>query len=283
MGGSRNTQRSNSTQQTAAYAPAQAGIDASIGGVTNWMNDPGSQEVYGGPRAVGPSAMTQQGLAAYGNTANTQASADYLRGVIGGENFNPNMDRLTEAVRASVMPGLNASFSANGMGSSSMHQGVLARELGRATAPHLFGAYESDQGRRLQAASMLPDVDERIGQRQIEAGQIGEGYERERIGAERDLFDETQMAGLRPYATGMGLLGGIGQQFGTTRGHSRQTTTTTPSLGQTIGGAAMMGLGAMSGNPAAAMGGMGAMFSGGRSAGGMMGPSYAPGLPWGRY
>jgi hypothetical protein len=282
MGSSKSTQSGRSTQKTTAYAPAQPGIDASIGGVTSWMNDPASREVYGGQRTVDPSAYTQQGLADYANVGAARESSDYLRGVIGGQGFNPYMDQLTESVRASVMPGVNASFSAAGMGGSSAHQGVLAREIGRATAPHLFGAYENDQARRMQAAGMLPGVDERIGQRQIEAGQIGEGYDRERIAAEQAKFNEQKYAGLEPYATGMGLLGGIGQQFGTTTGKSTSTTSSKPSLGQTIGGIAGMGLGLMSGNPMGMIGGASGMMGGGSSAG-MMGPAYAPGLPWGRY
>jgi hypothetical protein len=281
MGSSKQKSSSSSTQKTTAYEPAQAGINQSIGGVTSWMNDPASRQVYGGQRTVDPSAMTQSGLAAYGNTANPQASADYLRGVIGGQGFNPNMDALLESVRASTMPGINASFSANGMGGSSIHQGVLARELGRATAAPLFNAWEADQGRRMQAAQMLPGVDERIGQRQIEAGQIGEGYDRERIAAEQAKFNEQKYAGLEPYATGMGLLSGVGSQFGTTTGSSTQTTRSTPSLGQQIAGGAMMAGSLMTGNPMMAMGGM----SGG---GALMNPtnwmgsagSYAAGLPW---
>jgi hypothetical protein len=191
------------------------------------------------------------------------------------------MDALLESVRASTMPGINASFSANGMGGSSIHQGVLARELGRATAAPLFNAWEADQGRRMQAAQMLPGVDERIGQRQIEAGQIGEGYDRERIAAEQAKFNEQKYAGLEPYATGMGLLSGVGSQFGTTTGSSTQTTRSTPSLGQQIAGGAMMAGSLMTGNPMMAMGGM----SGG---GALMNPtnwmgsagSYAAGLPW---
>lgn len=284
MGNSRQRTSSSSTQRTTAYEPAQAGINQSIGGVTNWMNDPASRAVYGGQRTVDPSAMTQSGLAAYGNTANPQASVDHLRGVIGGQNFNPFMDQLTESVRASTMPAINASFSANGMGGSSLHQGVMAREIARATAPHLFGAFENDQQRRMQAAGMLPGIDERIGQRQIEAGQIGESYDRERIAADRQAFDERQMAGLRPFATGMGLLSGVGSQFGTTTGNSTQTTRSTPSLGQQIAGGAMMAGSLFSGNPMAAMGGAGMMGGGGA----LMNPtnwmnstgSYAAGLPW---
>lgn len=278
MGSSK--QSSKSVSKTTAYEPAQAGINSGVGGITSWMNDPNSQAVYGGQRTVDPSDMTQSGLAAYGNTANPQVSADYLKGVIGGDGFNPHMDKLLESVRASTMPGINAAFSANGMGGSTMHQGVLARELGRATAAPLFNAYENEQARRMQAAGMLPGIDERIGQRQIEAGQIGEGYDRERIAAEQAKFNEQKYAGLEPYATALPLLNQTGAQFGTTTG--KTTTTSTPSLGQQIAGGAMMAGSLAMGNPMGMMGG---------GSGGMMGPvnwngstgPYAPGLPWGKY
>jgi hypothetical protein len=286
MGGSKNTQTNNTTQKTTAYEPAQAGINQSIAGVSNWMNDPSSRAVYDGMRTVDMSPKTAAGLDAYAKTEAPAISTGYLKGVIGGQGFNPYMDQLTEAVRASTMPAINASFSANGMGGSSMHQGVMAREIARATAPHLFGAYENDQSRRMQAAQMLPGIDERIGQRQIEAGQIGEGYDRERIAADMGKFNEQKYAGLEPYATGMGLLSGVGSQFGTQTGNSTQTTKNTPSLGEQIAGGAMMAGRLMMGNPMGMMGGAGMMGGGGgRAIGnpvnwmGSTGP-YAAGLPW---
>lgn len=284
MGSSKQT--SKSVNKTTAYEPAKPGIDAGIGGVTSWMNDPASKAVYDGPRTVDPSAWTQAGLSEYAGAGGARTSADYLKGVIGGNGFNPYMDKLLESVRASTMPGINAAFSVNGMGGSTMNQGVLARELGRATAAPLFNAYENDQARRMQAAGMLPGIDERIGQRQIEAGQIGEGYDRERIAAEQAKFNEQKYAGLEPYATALPLLNQTGAQFGTTTG--KTTTSSTPSLGQQIAGGAMMAGSLAMGNPMGMMGGAGMMGGG---SGGMMGPvnwngstgPYAPGLPWGKY
>ena len=286
MGSSKTTTRSNETRNP--YAPAIPGIDSAITGISSWMNDPNSKAVYGGPRTVGMSDMTRGGIADYASAGGARTARDYLSGAAQGQYVgqgNPYQADLDQSVMASVMPGLNAQFSNSGMAGSTLHQGMMGKALAQGMAGSRYQNYQNERGMQQQAAMALPGVDERIGQRAIEGGQIGEGYGREQIAADQAKFNEQRMAGLLPYMTASPLLQGLGSMGGTSTG--RQTTSTQQPLGQTLLGAGMMGASLMSGNPMAAMGGMGSLSG----AGGLIGngmtyqglgnvAGYAPGLPW---
>lgn len=268
MGKSKQTQSTNQqTSQTRdPYAPAKPLINDSIGGVQDWLNNPMSSQAYTG----GMSDRTQEGLGLLAGAGGAKASSGYLQDVIGGKYLNaenPYQADLDESIKASVMPGINSSFSANGMGGSTLNQGMLMKGLTQGLAAPRYQQYQNERAAQGQAAGMLPGVDAMAGEQTLRAGQYEDAFN-------RGQWEDQRMAGLRPYLETGGLLQGYGNMGGSSSGTSNGTTTssTTPSMGSQILGAGMMGLGMMGGMPGLGMGGLMNPFNGGNA------PQGA--LPW---
>lgn len=309
MGSSRTTQTSNSNSNVATnnttsgsattsrdpYGAARGGIDAGLSGLTGWMNDPRSRETYSGPRVAGMNPLTRSGIAEYASAGGARQARDYLSNVVGGSflNNNPYQSALDQSIIEATMPSLNAQFSQAGMSGSTLHQGQATRALTSALAAPRYQNYQNERGFQQNAAMALPGVDERIGQREIEAGQVAEGYDQRRYDADRQAFDERRMAGMQPYAAalpflleagnafGSGTSTETGTQSGTQVGQESSTTTQrqrTP-LGQQIMGGLMMGGSLFSGLPMMGMGTSPVMRPDWRMSTPGMG-SYAPDLPW---
>jgi hypothetical protein len=233
--------------------------------LTNYLNDPKSNEVYGGQRTVGPSANTQSGLAGLANNAGYGQARDHMSKTLNGDFLkadNPYLQQLQQSVQSSVMPGLNATFAKSGMANSTLHQGAVSRGLTDGMANPLFQNYQNERQMQDRAASMLPQLDQANAENQIRAGQLGEGYERERIQSEQQKWQEEQDAPLRALQKTYGMASDMGSRYGT----QTSTNTTQQSPWKTAAGVGLMGLSAMSG-----MGGMGGMGAIGGGGGGFMG------------
>lgn len=271
MGSSKQTQ--TQTQTRDPYNPAKPAIDQSIKGVQKWLSDPASSQAYQG----GMSDWTQQGLSNLGNSAGAIQSRDYLSDVLSGKYLdagNPHQAALDASIRSAVMPSINSTFSNAGMAGSTMHQGMLTKGLTEGLAAPRYQTYNNERSAMGQAAGLLPQVDGQISQNQLTAGQTQEAYDRAQ-------WEENRIAGLRPHLEASGLLQGYGNMGGTST--SSSTSKSTPSVGSQIAGAAMTGLGVMSGMPGigmmgTAVPGMG-LIGGGLNAGNTSG-AYASGLPW---
>lgn len=245
MGKTKQTQNTNQTtaQTRDPYAPAKPLINDSIGGVQDWLNNPQSSQAYTG----GMSDRTQEGLGLLAGAGGAKASSGYLQDVIGGKYLNaenPYQADLDESIKASVMPGINSSFSANGMGGSTLNQGMLMKGLTQGLAAPRYQQYQNERAAQGQAAGMLPGVDAMAGEQTLRAGQYEDTFN-------RGQWEDQRMAGLRPYLETGGLLQGYGNMGGSSQGTSQGTTTSSsnPSLGSQILGGGMMGLGMMSGIP----------------------------------
>jgi len=272
------SQKQNSTAKLDPYSPARSGIDQAIGGITGWMNDPASRATYQGPRTVGMSDLTRQGRDALADTRGLDASSAFFANLMGGKggsnpaavgDINPYLQQLVKSAQSAVMPSINSTFSNAGMTGSTLHQGSLMEGLTNATAQPLFNAfennqnrrfsaYENDMQRRMAAAGQMPALEAERAQRMLGAGQIGEGYQRDKIAADQAAFNEAKTAGVLPYLTGGDALRGFGSTFGTQTQRSKSSTD--PGLGNQILGGAMMGLQMMAGLPP--MGGLGGGMSG---------------------
>lgn len=313
--GSKNTQNTNqattqnqsfsNTTTRDPYAAAKPGLDQAASMATNWMADPSNYSAYSGPRVAQMSGMTASGIGGMFGQQGAGASMGYLGDVVGGKYLqagNPYLQQLTDSIKSSVMPGINAQFSNAGMTGSTLHQGSLARGMTDALATPLFNQYNTERGLQQQAAGMLPGIDTAAQEARIKAGQLGEGYQQANLDAAQAQFNEQQQKQLQALQAGSGILGGIGSIGGTTTnagtsagsGTTNGTTTnaTTPGLGsQLLGGA--MALGGL----ASGMGGLGmfgsafnpvgfggaglGMIGSGLSAGKAQNPAAAGQLPWG--
>lgn len=243
MGTSRQKSTTSQVDTRTPYGPAQQGIESAANGITNWLNNPSSAQPYTGPRVAQISDQTRAGLNEYGAATGARQARDFYSGIIGQSMGadNPYLQQLQRSITSSVLPSVNAQFSNAGLSGSTLHQGAVTQGLTNALAPTLFNAFEAERGRQLQAASALPGVDERIGQRGVEAGQIGEGYDQRNIDAGVAAFNEQKNAGLYPYATATPLLGTLGSLGGTSTSKGISTQSSNPGLGQTLLGAGLTG------------------------------------------
>lgn len=244
MSGSKQTQQT--VQKKDPYAAAKPAINQSIAGVQSWLSDPSSKAAY--DWEMDP--FTKAGVANLGAAQGATASRDYLTGVLNGDYLNqgnPYQADLDRSILEAVMPGVNSTFSQAGMAGSTLHQNDFTKATTSALAAPRYQNYMAERAAQGQAAGLLPGVDASIGQQQLTAGQINEGYDRAK-------FEEDRLAGLRPYLETQGILGQYGNMGGTSTGTT--TSKSTPSLGSQIAGGVMTGVGLMSGMPGMGMGGM---------------------------
>lgn len=246
--------KQTTTSRSDPYGPLGGYFNDASSRLTSYLNDPRSTAVYDGQRTVGPSATTRNGLAGLANNAGYGQARNYLSRTLGGEYTtagNPHLAAMQSAVRSSVMPSVNAQFARSGMTGSTMHQGTLTRALTDGMAAPMFANYENERNRQTQAAQMLPQMDRANAENMIRAGQLSEGYDRERVAADWQKWQEQQDSPLRALQKTQGMASDIGSRFGT----QTQTTQTRSNPWETALGIGMMGIGGLNG-----LGGLGGLF-----------------------
>lgn len=248
--------KQTTTQTRDPYAPSKPLFDASAGIVNDYLKNPNSTAVYDGKRSVDMSGMTKQGLDGLANNGGFDQAKDYYTKSLNGDYLNPNgeyVQGLQKAVQSSVMPGVNSTFAKSGMMGSTLHQGTLERSLTDGMAAPLFSNYQNERQNQSQAAQMLPQIYGADAQAKVMAGQLGEGYQKEKMAADWQKWQEQQDAPLLalkktfPYTQAIGGAGGT----------STSTTEQSQSPWATAAGIGMAGLGMASG-----LGGMGMMGGG---------------------
>lgn len=275
MGSKKSTTNSTSTQQASAWSPAQPYIEQGVQGLGDWMTGAGATS-YQGPRVADLSYATNAGIDKLMNSTAAQRSSDYYSDVLGGkwlDQGNPYMTQLQDAVKASVMPSLNSQFSGAGLTGSTLHQGIVGRELGRAMAEPLFNAYEAERSRMDNAAGQLPNIDQLISGNYLTAGNILDSHAQNLVNAQQQQFEEDRLAPVRGINEALPMINQIGSQYGTQTGTQKGTTKESTPIGQQILGGAMMAAGAMTGMPM-----LGGMI--GNGMGQMMGATPSGGYPW---
>lgn len=290
MSGSRSTTKTKSTSSNSAWAPAEPYLQSGVQGLGDWMTGAGATS-YQGPRVADLSAQTQQGIDRMMASPGASTSANYYNDVLSGrwlDQGNPYMERLQDAVRASVMPSINNQFSGNGLFGSTAHQASLSQGLGRAMAEPLFAAYENERNRQQQAAGQLPGVDQIISGNYLQAGNIIDRHAQALLDAQQQQFEADRAAPVRGIMEAMPTLSGVGGQFGTQTQNSTQTTRSTPAVGQQIAGGALMGASLLAApmTGGASLAGLGAgagMMGGGQTLGGALFSglgNMTQGAPW---
>lgn len=271
MGGKTKTTQ-NSTQTNNAYAPVNPVLQQGAGVMKDYVNNPASNAVYQGPRIADMSGDTLSGLEGLRNSSGANTSLDYLTNFLNSPQAledNPQVKAMQDAIRRQVQATTNSTFSNSGMVGGTQHQGSLAKGLADGMAQPLFAAYENDQARRMQAAGLLPTVDQTIINNRMNAGQVQDSYAQNKINADMQKFEDERTAPIKAWSEVAPLAMQMGSQFGTTTNNS--TTTQKTPLGQQLLGGAMAAAGMMTGMPGL-----------GSSIGGLLGTS-APGVvgaPW---
>lgn len=299
MGG-KTKSSSSSTQTNSAYEPVKPVIDQGASVMSGYLSDPNSNAVYSGPRVADMSSDTLAGIGAMRDSSGAATSSQYLKDMLGSGSgsMNPQVQQMQDAIRRQVQAATNAQFSQAGMTGGTQHQGSMAKGLADGMAQPLFAAYENDMQRKMQAAGLLPQVDQQAITNRVGAGQIRDSYAQNKINADMQAFNENRTAPMKAWSEVAPLAMQMGSTFGTQKGQSTQTQSQSQSPLSMIGGAAMAGAGLLSGNPMMALNGASSMFGGGGGAANTtpwnwnMNPStftnfsnqYTPGevLPWRR-
>jgi hypothetical protein len=129
---------------------------------------------------------------AFGPKPGIDAAQGYGMDVLGGKylNGNPELENMIRMSQDDAEDRVNSLFSRAGMGISSPHAGVLAREVGNIGSSMRFNNYAQERGMQQQAAGMMPS------------------FEAARTVSTMPYLASNELAAKMPYA-GLGALGPI--------------------------------------------------------------------------
>ena len=174
-----------------------------------------------------------------GGAPGIDAARSTLMGIMGGTGFG-NMQGVRDNILGSAIPAATSMFSGSGMTNSSTAMDGVGRAATEALAPFEYGAFENQQNRAMQAAGMMPGMEQAAylpEQMRMQVGQSQDALAQNRATAAQQAYGEAagmKSANFQPYLQAIMGLGGMG-------GNSSQTS---PQQGTGLGPAIMGGLGA---------------------------------------
>ncbi len=240
MGGKKQTV----TQKSSPWAAAQPFLKNALGQAEDLYNSGAfSATPYSGDRVAGFGDATtgaQQGILdmAAGGAPGTAAARDTMLGMLSG-GANPNLAAVKQNALGSAIPAAASMFSGSGMINSSTAMDGVGRAATDAIAPYEYQAYDTAQNRAMQAAGMLPGLDQAMYNPMLMQSQVGAQQDQmaqAEIDAAMKKYYEGEgqaAANFSPYLQAIMGLGGMG---GT-------SSTTSPQAGTGLGPAIMGGLG----------------------------------------
>ena len=174
-----------------------------------------------------------------GGAPGIDAARSTMMGIMGGTGFG-NMQGVRDNILGSAIPAATSMFSGSGMTNSSTAMDGVGRAATEALAPFEYGAFENQQNRAMQAAGMMPGMEQAAylpEQMRMQVGQSHDAFAQNRATAAQQAYGEAagmKSANFQPYLQAIMGLGGMG-------GNSSQTS---PQQGTGLGPAIMGGLGA---------------------------------------
>jgi hypothetical protein len=241
MGGKKQTV----TNQASPWGPAQGYLINAFKQASNLYKDGSfAPDAYQGQRVAGFGDTTQgamQGILdrAAAGSPGVDAARSTLMNIMGGNAYG-GMEGVRKNILGSAIPAAASMFSGSGMTNSSTAMDGVGRAASEALAPFEYGAYENQQNRAMQAAGMMPGLEQAAylpQQMQMQVGAQQDAMRQTQIQAEMQKYYEQEgqaAANFQPYLNAIMGLGGMG-------GSSSQTS---PTPGTGIGPAIMGGLGA---------------------------------------
>ena len=240
MGGKKQTV----TQQSSPWKPAQPFLlDAMKKAQGLYKSGKFSAKPYGGDWLAGFGDATQgaqQGILdmAAGGAPGTEAARNAMMEMLSG-GANPNLAAVKQNALGSAIPAAASMFSGSGLTNSSVAMDGVGRAAMDAVAPYEYQAYDSAQNRAMQAAGMLPQLDQAMYNPFLMQSQVGAQQDQmaqAEIDAKMKKYYEGQgqaAANFQPYLNAIMGLGGMGSSG----------STTSPVQGTGLGPAVMGGLG----------------------------------------
>lgn len=242
MGGKKQTV----TQKNEPWKPAQGFLKDAFGQAQDlFEGGKFSAAPYEGTRVAGFGDATQgaqQGILnqAAGGAPGIDAAKSTLMAMMGGQPGFAGMQGVRDNILGGAIPAAASMFSGSGMTNSSAAMDGVGRAATEALAPFEYGAYENAQNRAMQAAGMMPGMEQASYLPFQMQGQVGaqqDAMSQAMADAEMKKYYEGQgqeAANFQPYLNAIMGLGGMG-------GSSSQTS---PQQGTGLGPAIMGGLGA---------------------------------------
>ncbi|NJM13958.1 MAG: tail fiber domain-containing protein [Synechococcaceae cyanobacterium SM1_2_3] len=240
MGGKKQTV----SQKTEPWRVAQPYLRGAMGEARElFENGQFAPDPFQGQRVAGFGAATQgaqQGILdrAAGGAPGVQDALSAMRGMMGGGQY-AGMQGVRDNILGSAIPAATSMFSGSGMTNSSTAMDGVGRAATEALAPFEYGAYENAQNRIMQAAGMMPSLEQAAYLPMQMQGQVGaqqDAMRQAQIDAEMRKYYEGEgqaAANFSPYLQAIMGLGGMGSSG----------STTSPVPGTGLGPAVMGGLG----------------------------------------
>lgn len=240
MGGKKQTV----TQKSSPWAAAQPFLKNALGQAESlYKAGDFAASPYEGDRVAGFGDATlgaQNGILsmAAGGAPGTAAARDTMLGMLSG-GANPNLAAVKQNALGSAIPAAASMFSGSGMINSSTAMDGVGRAAMDAVAPYEYQAHDTAQNRAMQAAQMLPGLDQAMYNPYLMQSQVGAQQDtmaQAEIDAAMKKYYEGEgqaAANFSPYLNAIMGLGGMG---GT-------SSTTSPQQGTGLGPAIMGGLG----------------------------------------
>lgn len=313
------TKTTNSTQQTAPYEPAKAGIDSLLGRLnsqipnadltgteTGALNTLAGTAAAGNPYAnsigdlasqllAGGGAMDQSGQLQGGLDAYRQQLNPYASGSMVGN--NAALQNQLNTVANDVSGRVNSMFAGGGRSFSGANLNSLARGIMEGSAPILANQYNQDVANQLNAAGQLYGAGNTTsgllsGLRQQDLQNRSAGIDASTAAlqsrdsaANRALEVESMRRNLpvQNYSSLLGTIAPVGQAFGKTSG-TQTTNGGDNTMGSILGGVGLLGQLGGFGNSGWLLGSSGSGLLGGLGSGisgalGSAGTSIASMLP----
>lgn len=155
---------STTTQNNKPYEAAQPLIDQGLRDAESMYNSGGFNiDPYQGDMVAGPSQNQQNaygmaGYAAGGGMAGVDASRAAAMNAMDPNARSEAFGQVRQNTIDAIMPGINSTFAGSGMTGSGLHQVNLAKGLSAGIAGVENDAYNQGQQRSLQAASLMPQI-----------------------------------------------------------------------------------------------------------------------------
>ena len=270
------TKTTNSTQQTAPYEPAKAGIDSLLGRLnsqipnaeltgteTGALNTLAGNAAAGNPYAnsigdlasqllAGGGAMDQSGQLQGGLDAYRQQLNPYASGSMVGN--NAALQNQLDTVANDVSGRVNSMFVGGGRSFSGANLNSLARGIMEGSAPILANQYNQDVANQLNAAGQLYGAGNTTsgllgGLRQQDLQNRSAGIDASTAAlqsrdsaANRALEVEAMRRNLpvQNYSSLLGTIAPVGQAFGKTSG-TQTTSGGESTMGSILGGVGLLG------------------------------------------
>lgn len=156
--------------------------------------------------------------------------------------MSPYMGGVIQNTIDSIMPGINSSFAGSGMTGSGLHAQNLSRGLSSGVAGVLDSAWQQAQNRSLQAAGMVPGINDAAYGAINFLDTMGQGNQKQaqqEINAQVLQDQQAKTAELSAIQDYLALTSGIGSAFGVQSSTSRSNPGLLGILGLGLQGAAL--------------------------------------------